>query len=107
MMQCSDCEFFSVGPDGAVQLLCNPYSNIKEPECLVKWQLTKLDTMVQAYLATAEMYRRLAPLQEKMFRHVERELDDAEDADSWKTGLQDDQDDDEEHDDDSDDRHGC
>lgn len=30
------------------------------------------------------MYKRLAPLQEKMFRHMEREIDDVEESDKWK-----------------------
>jgi hypothetical protein len=30
------------------------------------------------------MYRKFAPLQEKMFRHLEREIDEAEEADRWK-----------------------
>jgi len=55
-------------------------------ECLVKWQLIKLDMMVQSYQATVAMYRRLAPLQEKMFRHMEREVDDLDEADRWKLG---------------------
>jgi len=92
MIQCSQCEFFHRGPDGQPKLLCDPYANIKEPECLVKWQLLKLDTMVQAYMGTVEMYRRLAPLQEKMFRHMQRELDEVEEADAWKLGDEDDED---------------
>ena len=84
MIQCTDCEHYGGNLGGKVQLLCDPFSNIKEPECLVKWQLMRLDEMVRAYSATLDMYRRLAPLQERMFRHMERELDDAEEADSWK-----------------------
>ncbi|MHC4610121.1 MAG: hypothetical protein ACYS7M_07215, partial [Planctomycetota bacterium] len=85
-------EFFSVGSDGKAQLLCDPLSTIKEPECLAKWQFVKLDAMVQAYMATVEMYRRLAPLQERMFRHMQRELDETEEADAWKFGAEDDED---------------
>lgn len=95
MMQCKDCEFYSEGPDGRPRLLCDPFSNIKEPQCLTKLQLVKLDSMVRAYEATLEMYERLAPLQERMFRHMERELDEAEDADSWKYTDEEDEDDDE------------
>ena len=40
--------------------------------------------MVQSYQATVAMYRRLAPLQEKMFRHMEREIDDIDESDKWK-----------------------
>lgn len=95
MMQCKDCEFYSEGSDGRPRLLCDPFSNIKEPECLTKLQLIKLDSMVRAYEATLEMYERLAPLQERMFRHMERELDEAEDTDAWKYTDDEDEDDDE------------
>lgn len=102
MLQCTDCEYCVKGPDGRIGFKCNPLSTIKEPECLVKWQLfkldmmaAKLDLMVRSYQATAEMYKRLAPLQEKMFRHMEREIEEIEEADSWKfdTDLPDDPDD--------------
>jgi hypothetical protein len=100
MIQCQDCEHFVRGPDGQVGFRCDPFATIKEPECLVKWQLIKVDqqlselaTMVRAYKATLDMYRRLAPLQEKMFRHMEREIDEVDEADSWKQDLEDDDDD--------------
>ena len=106
MLQCSQCEHCVRGPGGQISFGCDPFSNIKEPECLVKWQLLrlseqseKLDRLVAAYEATVAMYRRLAPLQEKMFRHMEREIDDIEDSESWKRGdeppeLEEDDDDD-------------
>jgi hypothetical protein len=84
MLQCSECEHFVRGAPGQIRLTCDPFSTIKEPECLAKWQLIKIDLMVQAYHATLDMYRRLAPLQEKMFRHMEREIDDIDEADRWK-----------------------
>lgn len=92
MIQCADCEFFQADHTGAVRMTCDPFSNIKEPECLTKWQLIKLDTMVQAYQATLRVYNRLAPMQEKMFRHMEREMDDIDEADRWKIGYDDDDD---------------
>ncbi len=95
MIQCKDCEFCENDAFGNVRLRCNPFTNIKEPECLTKWQLVKIDTMVQAYQRTIEMYQRIAPIQEKMLRHMEKEIDDAEDADSWKKGCDDEEDDDE------------
>lgn len=104
MLQCSECEYFSRGPGGQMSFRCDPFSNIKEPECLMKWQLLrsselaqKIDRMVAAYEATLAMYKRVQPLQEKMFRHMEREIDDAEEADSWKF-TDDDEDDEEGHD---------
>lgn len=90
MIHCRDCEFFHRGADGSPLLSCDPFATIKEPECLVKWQLVQLTTIARAHQATLDMYRRLAPLQEKMFRHMEREIDEAEDADAWKYDEEDD-----------------
>lgn len=97
MIQCSECEHFVRGPDGQMTFKCDPLGNIKEPECLIKWQILraaelgqKMDRMVAAYEATLEIYKRFAPLQEKMFRHLEREIDEADEADSWKQEEDDD-----------------
>ena len=95
MIQCSQCEYFMRGPAGQIGFKCDPFSNIKEPECLQKWQLIKIDLMVRSYQATVEMYKRLAPLQEKMFRHMEREIDDIDEAESWKYNADDDDEQDE------------
>ena len=92
MIQCSDCEHFSREPGGQVTFKCDPFSTIKEPECLNKWQLIKIDVMVRSYQATLAMYQRLAPLQEKMFRHMESEIDEIDEADRWKQGQDDDDD---------------
>jgi hypothetical protein len=112
MIQCSQCEYFVRGPAGQVGFKCDPLSTIKEPECLIKWQFMrsnemtrKLDRLVAAYEATLEIYKRLQPLQEKMFRHMEQEIEDVEDADSWKRGLDEDAQDNE-TDDDNDKRNG-
>ncbi|UCG15822.1 MAG: hypothetical protein JSV19_11060 [Phycisphaerales bacterium] len=102
MIQCGDCEYFHRGPDGTVAFTCDPFSTIKEVDCLVKWQLIKLDSMVRAYQATVQMYQRMAPLQEKMLRQMEREVEEVEEADSWK--YQYDDEDDELDDDDNDTR---
>jgi len=84
MIQCKECEFCEMGPDGQVSLKCNPFSNIKEPECLLKWQLLRLDLMTRAYMATIAEYKRIAPMQEKLYRHMTREVDEADEADKWK-----------------------
>jgi hypothetical protein len=89
MIQCSECEFFVRGPAGQVMFRCDPFVNIKEPECIQKWQLIKIDTMVRSYQATLDMYRRLAPLQEKMFKQMEREIDELDEGESWKYGEED------------------
>ena len=89
MIQCTECEYFVRGPNGQTGFKCDPFSNIKEPECLTKWQLIKLDMMVRAYQATVDMYKRLAPLQEKMFKQMEREINEVDEADRWKYGPED------------------
>jgi hypothetical protein len=94
MLQCAECEFADIGPEGQVRLRCNPFTNIKEPECLQKWQLLKMEALLQAYGATLSQYRRLAPLQEKMMKFMEREIDDMDESDKWKTGYEDDEDED-------------
>ena len=83
-IQCEDCEFFKRGPDGEIAFGCDPFKNIKEPECLAKCQLIKTNQMVAAYQATLEYYHKLAPMQEKMFKVMEREIDDMSEADKWK-----------------------
>ncbi|MBI4718591.1 MAG: hypothetical protein HY763_12350 [Planctomycetes bacterium] len=88
MLHCKDCEFFHRRGDGSPELACDPFATIKEPECLAKWQLIQLSVIAQSHQATLDMYRRFAPLQEKMFRHMEREIDDADEADSWKAGYE-------------------
>jgi len=93
MLQCEQCELAEKHPSGRIVLRCNPLSNIKEEACLLKWQVIKIDTMVQAYQATIQAYQRLAPLQEKMLRQIEREVDDIEEGDAWKRGPADDDDD--------------
>jgi len=84
MIQCEECEFFHRGPDGQVSFSCDPFSTIKEPECLAKWQLMKVTQLVGAYHAQLDYYRKLAPMQEKMFKVMEREIDDISEADRWK-----------------------
>lgn len=97
MIQCKECEHCKAGPGGGMTFTCDPFGTIKEPECLTKWHLLrlaehsqKLDRLVAAYEATVSMYRRLAPLQEKMFRHMEREIDETEEGDRWKYDEDDD-----------------
>jgi hypothetical protein len=99
MLQCNECEHFTRGEGGQVGFRCDPFSTVKEPECLVKWQLIKssetarlMDRMARAYEATIQMYEKLAPLQEKMFRHMEREIDDYDETESWKDSKGEDED---------------
>jgi hypothetical protein len=96
MIQCKDCEYFRVGPDGEVSFACDPFGTIKEPECLQKWQLIKINQMVAGYQSTLRYYERLAPLQEKMFKVMEREIDDMNEAEQWKQFEDEGQDDEDE-----------
>lgn len=94
MIQCEQCEFCRRGDGGEVALSCDPFKNIKEPECLAKWQLIKINQMVSAYQATLDYYRKLAPMQEKMFKVMEREIDDMNESDKWKIADDDEDEDD-------------
>ena len=93
MLRCEDCEFFERLADGSPQLNCDPFTTIKEQECLAKWQLMQLRVIADSHRATLNMYRKFAPLQEKMFRHMEREIDDVEEGDKWKHDGEDNDDD--------------
>jgi hypothetical protein len=94
MIQCQDCEYFQRGPDGQIRLNCDPFSTIKEPECLRKWMLIKVNQMVANYQAMMKFYDRLAPLQEKMFKFMEREMEDIDEAEKWKVNDEDEEDED-------------
>lgn len=105
MIQCDQCEHFVKGPNGQVGFKCNPFENIKEPECLMKWQLLRLaevsqkvERMAATYESVLQIYKRLGPLQEKMFRHIEREIAEQEEGESWKYGGEDEEEPDEEED---------
>ena len=97
MIQCQECEYFHKGAGGSVSFSCDPFGTIKEPECLIKWQLLKLDTISRSHQATLQFYQKFAPLQEKMLRHMEREIDDIDEAEKWRESLEPD-DEDENHD---------
>ena len=92
MLRCEDCEFFRATVEGDVELTCDPLSTIKEPECLSKLLLMQLHVVADSHQATLDMYRRFAPLQEKMFKHLEREINETEEADRWKYDDDDDRD---------------
>jgi hypothetical protein len=91
MIQCKDCEFCEIGSDGRRTLKCDPFINIKEPECVAKWQLIRLDMLLASYQSMLKWYGKLAPLQDKIFKYMKREIEDLEDADNWKIDDQDDE----------------
>ncbi len=84
MIQCKDCEYYEMGENGQRMFKCDPFNNIKEPECLAKWQLLRLDMMVSSYQNTLKWYNKMGPMQDKLFKYMQREIDSMEDADSWK-----------------------
>jgi len=84
MIQCKDCEFCEMGPNGKRTFKCDPFSNIKEPECIAKWQLMRLDMLAASYQAMLSWYGKLAPIQDKLFRYMQREIDDIDESEQWK-----------------------
>jgi len=84
MKQCKDCEFYSTGDDGRRRFLCDPFENIIEPECVGKWQLMRLDMLVSLIEEQNRGNRKIAPIQEKLIRYVEREIEEMEEGEDWK-----------------------
>jgi hypothetical protein len=91
MIQCKDCELCETSPDGKRVFRCDPFSNIKEPECIAKWQLIRLDMLVASYQDMLKWYGKLAPLQDKIFKYMQREIDDLDEADHWKSDTEEDE----------------
>jgi hypothetical protein len=97
MLQCKDCELFEITPDGRRTFKCDPFMNVKEPECVQKWQLIRLDMLVASYQGMLAWYEKLAPLQDKIFKYMQREIEDISESEKWKLDEpQNDTDDDEE-----------
>lgn len=84
MIQCKDCDLYRQESDGRRIFLCDPFNNIKEPECLHKWQLLRLDMLLQTFSNMTSMQAKMAPLQDKIFKYIKREIEDMEQTDNWK-----------------------
>ncbi len=85
MLQCKDCEFFHREPEtGRITLKCDPFSTIKEPACLEKMQLLRLDALTQMYQGMMRWYQQLGPMQKQMFDMMKREMEDYDESESWK-----------------------
>ena len=95
MIQCKDCEFYEEGPNGQRTFKCDPFKNIKEPECLTKWQILRLDMLVASFQGMLKFYGKMAPMQDKLFKYMEREIDDIDEAEKWKVEDEDNDEDDE------------
>ena len=94
MIQCKDCEFCEIGPNGQRSFKCDPFTNIKETECLAKWQLIRLDMLVASYQEMLKFQGKFAPLQDKIFKYMQREIEDIDESDKWKIDDEKDEDDD-------------
>lgn len=64
--------------------MCDPFTSIKEPECLAKWQLLRLDVIASAQNNMAAAQAQMAPLQNKMLKYIRRELEDIDESEKWK-----------------------
>ena len=84
MIQCRDCEYYEQDQNGRRSFRCDPFSNIKEPECLMKWQLLRLDLLLQQHQSTISWQQKMSPIQDKIYKYIKRELDDIDEADRWK-----------------------
>ncbi len=91
MIQCKDCELCEIGPDNQRTFKCDPFVNIKEPECIAKWQLIRLDMLVATYQGMLKWYEKMAPLQSKIMKYMKHELDDLNETDKWKIDEEDEQ----------------
>ncbi len=84
MIQCKDCEFCEMGSDNRRVFKCDPFVNVKEAECIAKWQLIRLDMLLVTYSRMQQMQEKMAPLQDKLFKYMEREINDIDESDKWK-----------------------
>ena len=84
MIQCKDCEFCEKSADGRRTFKCDPFVNIKEAECIAKWQLIRLDMLVASYQGMLKWYGKLAPLQDKIIKYMSKEIEDIDESEKWK-----------------------
>ena len=84
MIQCIQCDLCETGPDGRRIFKCDPFSNVKEAECIAKWQLIRLDMLLTSYQGMMRWQKEMEPLQRKMMKYVEREMKDIDESDKWK-----------------------
>ena len=84
MIECKDCEFCEIGSDGRRTFKCDPFVNVKEPECIAKWQLIRLDMLAATYQAMLKFQEKMAPLQDKILKYMQREIEGMDESDRWK-----------------------
>ena len=86
MIQCKDCEFCEMGTDGKRFFKCDPFVNIKEPECIAKWQLIRLDMLLSNHQSMLRFQERFAPMQDKLFKYMQHEIDNLDESERWRLG---------------------
>ena len=90
MIQCAECELYEVDQQGRRIFRCDPFTNIKEPHCLAKWQLLRLDMLLTTYHSMTAWQQKVAPMQDKILKYIKRELEDIDEAERWKFNGEDD-----------------
>lgn len=98
MIQCKDCPLCEIDSNGRRVFKCDPFTNIKEPECIAKWQLIRLDMLLVSYRGMLKFQHKLAPLQDKIFKYMKRELEDIDESEQWKIDDEDEDDEDQKDD---------
>ena len=53
----------------------------------MKWQLIRLDMLVASYQGMLGWYGKLAPLQDKIIRYMQREMDELDETEQWKLDV--------------------
>ena len=48
------------------------------------WQLIRLDMLLASYQGMLKWYGKLAPLQDKLFKYMQREIDELDETERWK-----------------------
>lgn len=84
MIHCHECEYYEVTDDGRRVFKCDPFRNIKEPECLFKWQLLRLDMLLAGYRGMSAWQEKMAPMQDKILKYIKREIEDIDESEKWK-----------------------
>ena len=84
MIQCHDCEYYEATDDGRRVFKCDPFQNVKEPECLLKWQLLRLDMLLAGYRGMSAWQEKMAPMQDKILKYIKREIEDIDESEKWK-----------------------
>lgn len=61
---------------------------------MAKWQLIRLDMLVGGNQQLLKWYAKLAPLQDKIFKYMQREIEDLDETERWKIAEDDEQEED-------------